>query len=174
MLKNLAQDPGVPLPGIRVDAAALDSPDSTRKSQLLGALGSQEISTSPSLGEETLQLLQTFQKNPSHANMQEILLREDIHSPSQSPMPSKSLPPQRLAVAPRPRKNISMTIAQRRRIPNALPNFRLYGQMRSDQSEVNTTDSPVLKRLEEENAKLPPQVLKNRKENNILNRNADP
>lgn len=157
MIKNLALDPGVPLPGVLVDTSALHSPDSVRKSQLLDALPTQN-NPSSAYNEETFHLLKAYQQDPSPANMQEILQRDDIHSPSQSPMPSKSLPPQRLTVAPRPRKNTSMTIAQRRRIPNTIPNFRLYPQIRSDPAEDDMNESPLLKRLEEENAKLPPQV----------------
>ncbi|KAI8582958.1 hypothetical protein K450DRAFT_225638 [Umbelopsis ramanniana AG] len=156
MIKNLALDPGVPIPGVLVDTSALNSPDSVRKSQLLDALSTLNNGSS-AYNEETFSLLKAYQQNPSPANMQEILQRDDIHSPSQSPMPSKSLPPQRLTVAPRPRKNTSMTIAQRRRIPNSIPNFRLYPQIRSDPTEDDVHESPLLKRLEEENAKLPPQ-----------------
>ncbi|KAG2181621.1 hypothetical protein INT44_008436 [Umbelopsis vinacea] len=156
MIKNLALDPGVPIPGVLVDTSSLNSPDSVRKSQLLDALSTLN-NGSPTYNDETFNLLKAYQQNPSLANMQEILQRDDIQSPSQSPMPSKSLPPQRLIVAPRPRKNTSMTIAQRRRIPNSIPNFRLYPQIRSDPTEDDVHESPLLKRLEEENAKLPPQ-----------------
>lgn len=56
-----------------------------------------------------------------------------------------------------PEKSVSSTLAERRRLPISPEKLKLYSQIKN-QNQPQQQPQQVLKRLEEENAKLPTQV----------------
>jgi hypothetical protein len=56
-------------------------------------------------------------------------------------------------------KSVSSTLAERRRLPISPEKLKLYSQIKNQHAFPQQPQQQVLKRLEEENAKLPTQVI---------------
>ncbi|KAF7732117.1 hypothetical protein EC973_006372 [Apophysomyces ossiformis] len=134
------------------------------------------------LAPEVLDRLRQLQKSDQPVSLDEILTAANLNHLAQ-PTASKSadtrqpqspLPQQQ--TLPRLEKSTStLTLAERRRIPVSPEKLKLYAQIahtRQPSLDSNTSHDDRLKRLEEENAKLPPQATRLERQNALLS--ADP
>lgn len=119
------------------------------------------------LAPEVLDRLRVLQNQDRPISVDEILVAANLNhlTKSTSTTTSSSSPSSSsLQVVGNLEKSVSTsTLAERRRLPISPEKLKLYSQIKNNhyqhqRQEQQAQDETVLKRLEEENAKLPPQV----------------
>jgi hypothetical protein len=125
------------------------------------------------LAPEVLERLRILQQKDRPISVDEILVAANLNHLTQQPSKSTSTmvvkktiassSPSSLSVIGNLEKSVSTsTLAERRRLPVNPEKLKLYSQINQKNSSSATVsvvrDEKVLKRLEEENAKLPTQV----------------
>lgn len=122
------------------------------------------MTTVAPLAPEVIDRLKVLQDQDRPVSVDEILVAANLnHLTQQQQQPSKSTStvtarkPSSLMVIGNLEKSVSTsTLAERRRLPLNPEKLKLYSQITSNNSAQQ--DSQILKRLEEQNAKLPAQV----------------
>ncbi|KAL9543946.1 hypothetical protein MBANPS3_007873 [Mucor bainieri] len=120
------------------------------------------MTTVAPLAPEVIDRLKVLQNQDRPVSVDEILVAANLNHLTQQQQPSKSTStvaskkPSSLMVIGNLEKSVSTsTLAERRRLPLNPEKLKLYSQITSSNSTQQ--DSQILKRLEEQNAKLPTQ-----------------
>jgi len=125
------------------------------------------MTTVAPLAPEVIDRLKVLQNQDRPVSVDEILVAANLNhltqQQQQQQQPSKSTstvttkkPPSLMVIGNLAKSVSTSTLAERRRLPLNPEKLKLYSQITSNNSTQQ--DSQILKRLEEQNAKLPTQV----------------